>query len=138
MEQHHEIFLPHFGCCRETNWVHIFYSGEAKATFSQNTFSLLNFKLKLISVNALHIFLCIFLASLLFFLRTQFPCSLVPLLHISLSANLLTFSTSSCQSDQQLVFLFFNRHALGTKLFLPVFCTCYQLGTEGNITLAAE
>lgn len=138
VQLHHEIFLPHLSCCRETNWVHIFNYSEANATFSQNIFSLLNFKLKLISFNVLHVFLCLFLASLLFFPRTQFPLPLVPAVHISVSTNLWAFSTSSCQSAQQLVFRFSNRDAVGAKLFLPVFCTCYQLGTEGNITLAPE
>lgn len=119
--QHYEIFLPHFSCFRETNWVHHFYSSEAKATFSQTIFSLLNFKLKLISFNVLHLF-CLFLASLLlFFPRIQCPLHWVPLLHISISGNLWTFSTSSCQSDQQLVFLFSNRDALGTKFFFLYF-----------------
>lgn len=135
--EHHEIFFPHLDCCREINWVHVFHSSEASNLFLSESLFLLKF-LCFLSMYFIFSYALSWLPSFFCFLELSFLFPWSPTLHIAVSANLWTLSPPSCQSAQQFVFLFSDRNAVGPKLFLPVFCTCYQVGTEGNITLAPE
>lgn len=135
-QQHHEIFLLHIDC-REINWVHIFHSSEASNPFLSECLFLLKFLCFLLICFIFSYTLSWFLSSSCF-LELSFPFPWPPTLPIAILPNLWTLSPPYCKSAQQYVFLFSDRDAVAPKLFLPVFCTGYQSGTEENIILAPE